>query len=128
MAAAPEHEAQAQHNEDFVRFVINSPYTEWAATGVFYAAVHYVEAWLDRNYGEHSRNHSERFRYIRMHTDRDFFRRYSQLLNRSFFARYLDVQRPSSATGLMPSQYFDQAELNRLLSTLQWIKSWLGYP
>jgi len=129
MPAAPDHETQARHNEALVQFVINSPFTDWAATGIFYAAVHYIEAWLDRNFGEHSQNHSERYNHIRRRiADREFFRRYSQLLNRSFFARYLDVRRPSSATGLTPSQFFDQAELNRLLSTLQWLKSWLGYP
>lgn len=45
MPTKEEHKAKAAHNEQFVSS-LSTPYWDWAVTGLFYAAVHYVMAYL----------------------------------------------------------------------------------
>lgn len=40
------HLNQAAHNEALIEFLANTPYTDWAATATFYAALHYLQAYL----------------------------------------------------------------------------------
>lgn len=48
MPSENQHLIQARHNEDCVQYLINaSRFNDWAVTGIFYAAVHYVEAAFD---------------------------------------------------------------------------------
>lgn len=60
MSTTPEHKAKAKHNEFFVA-TLQNPFWDWAVTGMFYAAVHYVEAYLATHRPPvHSRNHNVR--------------------------------------------------------------------
>lgn len=40
------HLNQAAHNESLIEFLANTPNTDWAATATFYAALHYLQAYL----------------------------------------------------------------------------------
>lgn len=40
------HYQQAQHNEQLSEFLNNTPYADWRATCLFYAALHYVQAYF----------------------------------------------------------------------------------
>ncbi len=61
MSSKQEHIKWAEHNEAFIDSLNldATPYRDWVVTGMFYAAVHYVEAYLaTRN--KHSRDHRAR--------------------------------------------------------------------
>ena len=61
MPSREQHISLAEHNERFTdSFDLDAtPYRDWLVTGKFYAAVHYVEAYLATR-GEHSRDHRAR--------------------------------------------------------------------
>ena len=60
MSTTAEHKAKAEHNDFFVS-TLQNPFWDWGVTGTFYAAVHYVEAYLAKhNPPIHSRNHNIR--------------------------------------------------------------------
>ena len=40
------HIQQAKHNEHLAGFLEGTPYSDWRATSLFYAAVHYLESYL----------------------------------------------------------------------------------
>jgi hypothetical protein len=48
MPTRQEHIAKAVHNESFVQTLglTSTPFLDWVVTGMFYAAVHYVDAYL----------------------------------------------------------------------------------
>jgi hypothetical protein len=57
------HLGQARHNEGFFGKIDHSQDGDWAVTVLFYAALHYVDAYLART-RMHPANHSERGRMI----------------------------------------------------------------
>ena len=68
MPQKDEHINWAIHDRDFWTSIDldNTPFTDWALTGMFYEAVHWVEAFL-ANKGYHSGKHSERSRNMRFY-------------------------------------------------------------
>ena len=58
----------ATHNRDFWTSIDldNTPFTDWVLTGIFYEALHWVEAFLASK-EHHSGNHPERSLNIRSH-------------------------------------------------------------
>jgi hypothetical protein len=46
MANKADHLAQASHNVEFVDAFDTSKYSDWAATALFYAGLHYIDAFL----------------------------------------------------------------------------------
>lgn len=61
MPARDEHLQKAGHNESFVSsFNLDSTlFLDWVVTGIFYAALHYVDAYLARN-NYHPKFHAQR--------------------------------------------------------------------
>jgi len=61
MPTQQQHLVQAKHNEDFVNSfdLQTTPYLDWVVTGIYYAALHYVESYLALQ-GKHPR--SDRYR------------------------------------------------------------------
>jgi len=61
MPSKDEHVIWAKHNRDFwMSFELTStPFVDWVVTGVFYEAVHWVEAFLAVK-GQHSDTHGQR--------------------------------------------------------------------
>lgn len=95
-----EHLAQARHNEDVVLYLggVSPDYVDWQMTGLFYAALHYVDAYfvagqlagataqsLPRNL--HPRNHAERDQMVSRHLPA-IQRTYRLLKDHSIDARY----------------------------------------
>lgn len=62
----PSHLKQAQHNERLAKKLAQEPmeYKDWVITALFYATIHYVEAFWARD-GWHSNDHTERDDYIK---------------------------------------------------------------
>ena len=93
MPSEAEHLTKAVHNEMFCAYldsiVMNGEtYYEWEAVGLFYSALHYVDAYLARM-PYHPRNHLSRNNLIGMITSlRPIYDNYLTLYDRSMDARY----------------------------------------
>jgi len=87
LADKAEHRTKAEHDEFFVSN-IDYPFFDWKVTGLFYCALHYVDAYLA---GLHINpgTHSKRLTYVRTDpTLQPIFADYRDLLNESRTARY----------------------------------------
>ena len=61
MPTFEQHIGKAHHNEEFVARIKSDPnFLDWAVTGYFYAAVHYIESYFAKFLGRHSTDHGER--------------------------------------------------------------------
>jgi hypothetical protein len=87
-----EHLTQAEHNERFYHLVmaLETPYYDWATVALFYAALHYIDAWFGAQAGLHPRGHQARNSLVRMTAQlREVESHYGQLFKRSIEVRYL---------------------------------------
>lgn len=88
MPTRDEHLAQARHNADFYSTVDKAGYKDWAATVLFYTALHYVDALLATK-GMHPPKHKTRDVAVSSVFElRPIFSHYSALKNASYNARY----------------------------------------
>ena len=88
MLDAATHLAQARHNEDFFGRIDQSLDSDWAVTALFYAALHYVDAYLFRK-NLNPGDHAERNRMMQANpTTSAIWSHYRRLLDRSWDARY----------------------------------------
>lgn len=84
-----QHINQAQHNEAFYQTIDRTVYNDWAVTATFYAALHYVDAFLAQTAGIHPGAHDVRDpRVQRVAQLRPLWNYYHRLKNRSRNARY----------------------------------------
>jgi len=69
MPQKDEHMKWAIHDRDFWTSIDldNSPYTDWAVTGMFYESLHWVEAFLATK-SHHCRKHGQREWAMRLYT------------------------------------------------------------
>lgn len=130
MPTENQHLIQARHNEDFIQHLINTGrFSDWAATGMFYAAVHYVEAAFDaRLNGFHTFSHAAReYHLSRVLPDPKSRMHYRRLKSASILARYLAGV---SASGVpqTASSFFDAPRLQQLRDSLNAVKLALAYP
>lgn len=63
MPSRDEHLRQAQHNFEFSQSLDSSKYSDWVATGLFYTALHYVDAFLATKW-IHPGRHDLRDEYV----------------------------------------------------------------
>lgn len=111
MPSKVDHSAKAGHNESFVS-KLGEPYWDWAISGTFYAALHYVEAYLATK-KIHSGSHPVRDSNInRDDTLRAIYPDYRELKDESRAARY-DVVK------------FKQDDLKEMQKNLETIKKLL---
>ncbi len=90
MPRKAEHLGKAHHDEQFVSSLdlSTSPFIDWAVTALFYAALHYVEAYF-ATMNRHSADHRARDSAIRRDANlRKIYNDYSELKNHSINARY----------------------------------------
>lgn len=112
MATKDEHLAKAKHNEAFVA-ALPHPFWDWAVTGTFYAALHYVMAFLATK-ADHPPTHQVRNSHI--HRDaklKPIYVDYRELQNESEDARYMERN---------PLTAFNEADVIRLKGNLETIK------
>lgn len=97
-----EHLQTAERNRDFARSLPNrsigsllpGPRYEWVTVIAFYAAVHYVNAYLWERYRVRPRNHAERGQYVtRDPVLRRCARAYDRLQDAGFKSRYTALYR-----------------------------------
>jgi hypothetical protein len=88
MPNSADHILQAQHNEAFYQVIDKNAYSDWAMTALFYAALHYIDAFLDR-VGIDAGGHDQRDKEVRDRKElRPIWPQYHYLKNRSINARY----------------------------------------
>ena len=87
MHTPQEHLDQAARNEEFANAIsgLDTRFTEWEVTALFYSALHYVSAFLAIQ-GYDAKNHHERRNLIAQHTNVSY--EYDNLLQHSMDARY----------------------------------------
>lgn len=98
MPAQDDHLRKAQHNENFVAsFNLDSTaYLDWAVTGIFYAALHYIESLLAIQ-NVHPSTHTSRDHVFQKQQNlKPIYNQYRILKTRSENARY-DLQQFSPA-------------------------------
>ena len=84
------HLAQAQHNEELYHHLSGTTprFIDWQITALFYAALHYVDAYLAR-FSIHPSSHEERSMWMgRESILKTIYTAYRDLQNRSRDARY----------------------------------------
>ena len=66
-----DHFSKAAHNEEFVSHLLSdeqTPYLDWAVVGIFYAALHHVDAFLAAVATEiNIPTHTKRLKLVRQH-------------------------------------------------------------
>lgn len=90
MPSRDEHIKQAKHNEEFIGIFDSksSPYLDWALTGIFYSAIHYIEAVLATR-GKHPLSHAHRNTWIEQYIKNiDIYDDHRDLMEDSRAARY----------------------------------------
>ena len=90
MPLKSDHLNKARHDETFVSSldIDSTSFIDWAITAMFYAALHYVEAYFATQ-GKHSPDHRIRDSSIRRDLNiRKIFNDYNELKNFSINARY----------------------------------------
>jgi len=90
----PIHLNQARHNETCYSSIDIIAFGDWAMTVLFYAALHYIDAWLDYYAGlSDPGGHDIRDAQLRSQSMlREIYPQYSRLKNRSRNARYFAVR------------------------------------
>jgi len=93
------HLDQAARNEGFLVKIDVSLHSDWAVTVLFYAALHYVDAYLAKAANQHPGNHDERDRLIQSHSKTSAARPYyRRLKDRATEARYQCTKTITPAT------------------------------
>jgi hypothetical protein len=89
MPGTPEHLDQARRNEGFFSCIETPLYGDWAATVLFYTALHYVDAYLARQGHVDPGDHDTRDNLMKdFPATRAIWREYCRLKNHSRSARY----------------------------------------
>jgi hypothetical protein len=89
MPARDDHLHQARHNVKFHASIDKSAFRDWAATSLFYAALHYIDAFLADRRNIHPPKHKERDNLIATISElKPIFVSYAALKDGSFNARY----------------------------------------
>jgi hypothetical protein len=88
-----DHKAKAEHDKQFVDSLelSTTPYLDWAITALFYAALHFVEAYF-ATMKRHSPDHRTRDSAIQRDSRiKSLYNDYNELKNYSINARYYMV-------------------------------------
>jgi hypothetical protein len=96
MASPAEHEKWAKHNEDFAKW-LDGKWPQWITVALFYAALHYVDAFLRGDHGwnptREEEKHGVRNDYLRKHFG-ELARPYLRLFQWGHDARYNCAAKP----------------------------------
>lgn len=116
MATANSHQRQATHNKAFLATIDSEKYPDWAATVIFYTAVHLVEMLFRKKGGNggghHRRNNTLRRRYLSV------WKEYQPLYTFSRLSRYRCMKmKPEYVPYLERRLGRVEREIDRIVST-----------
>jgi len=116
------HLAQAKHNEDFASNQNRPDYNDWVTTALFYAAIHYLEAYWAPSL--HSTDHKERNENIRNRFRSNALLKssYKTLEKNCWLARYLNADMSSNDPA---QEYFTEDDIQLFIKTLNNLKAQL---
>jgi len=90
MPARDDHLHQAHHNVTFYASIDKAAFKDWAATSLFYAALHYIDAFLAHKRNIHPPKHKERDNLVATIAElKPISTSYYALKDGSFNARYI---------------------------------------
>lgn len=107
MPSKDAHLRQANHNETFCSQLLSTEFLDWAVTGIFYSALHYVDAYLAIKNIHPSRHYQGRDRWVATESNlRHIWNQYRWLKDKSEAARY-DVKHftPAEAKDLKENEF-----------------------
>src|ERR1700744_1334783 len=87
---AHQHLQQAKENEQLAEFLRDTAYPDWTCTALFYASLHFIEAYFgSRTPPVSAHNHGDRGTLIQMDSNiRVIYKQYHALQDDSSAARY----------------------------------------
>lgn len=118
MPQPAEHIAQAEKNERLYESLIGTEFNDWAVVSLFYAALHYVDAYFVQRAGVSPSNHSTRNILVSMTTELAGIEiHYRELYARSLDARYEIIVMPEDEIIKEKTERFDsiRAHIRALL-------------
>ena len=113
MPSKRKHVSMATKNERFFEHfdLDNSPFLEWAVTGLFYSLIHYIEAYLADRLNDHTSSHFDREpRMDRISDLRRIYNEYRHLKDQSRQGRYLGLRFTSDEVKKLNHDYFQPAK------------------
>lgn len=107
MTLVDEHIAKAEKNERLCDRLLETEFGDWALTGLFYAALHYIDAYFAMESNDTPQSHRERNGRVRRDTTLDEIRsHYLDLYVLSIQARYeLDTVSEYEVRGAMVEHF-----------------------
>lgn len=133
MPSPAEHSEQAKSNEELAKNLRDGPsHYDWAITVTFYAALHYLEAYLVKQHvnvleeAEKAKMgvHNCRNLLVQEMLERTQAGRYLSLHQQSERARYFSSKTAMAVQGI-PAQYFDQQMAQRWYAELEQFRNHL---
>lgn len=107
MLQPSEHIAQAEKNERLYELLVGTEFNDWAITGLFYAALHYVDAFFMRQTGTSPINHNSRNGLVERTLNLAQIKPYyAALFQWSLNVRYEAIQVSSDDARYVMAQYF----------------------
>ena len=120
---ADEHLRQAEQNEELAEFLSIAPYPDWRCTALFYAALHYVEAYFaSRTPRLRYSSHGERAEAVRLDDQIGvLYKPFDSLRDSSRYARY-EGWKPSETqiqTEIITKLFIIKRHLRRFLPKIK---------
>lgn len=110
------HLSKAEHNKRFLfdyLMGILEKCPDWASIVAFYSALHFIEAFLKKNYGKNFEHHEERHRFLSQNVPRKIFSAYYRLYDLGFSSRYKSLKDAPTCDDADSAVRFDLADVEK---------------
>jgi hypothetical protein len=107
------HLLKAEKNEKFLSSFLMTVVEEcpdWVSVVAFYTALHFVEAFLNKNHGLHFEYHEDRHSYMSNHLA-EIFNAYHHLYDLGYAARYESIKDSPTCDEATSAVKFELAEI-----------------
>jgi hypothetical protein len=88
---------------------------DWASVVAFYSGLHFMEAFLKKQYGIDFEHHEERHRFMSQNLPREVFSAYYRLYDLSFTSRYKSVDDSPTVDEAKSAIDFDLADIEHFV-------------
>ena len=91
---------------------------DWGSIVAFYSALHFIEAFLKRNYGQDFERHEERHRFMSSNVPRRIFSAYYRLYDLGFSARYKSIKDAPTCEEADSAVRYDLADVEKFVMSM----------